>query len=84
MEETNASKWAPAEIDFKKLDDLPKGKPHTPDAVIKAMKALHQMIHAQAKAYGGKDSKLLPVGIAEDAPTFKAYLKLLEKASSSF
>lgn len=30
-----------------------------------AMKVLHKMIHAQAKAYGGKNSKLLPAGIAE-------------------
>lgn len=78
MEETSASKWADPEINFHKLDDLPKGKPHTPDAVLKAMKALHAMVHAQARAYGGKNSKLLPVGIAE-APTFKTYLKLLEK-----
>lgn len=78
-EETSASFWAEPEVEFKKLDDLPKGKPHTPDAVIKAMKALHQMVHAQAKAYGGKDSKLLPVGIAEEAPTFKTYLKLLDQ-----
>lgn len=59
------SDWAAAEIEFKKLDDLPKGKPNTGDQVMAAMRALHKMIHAQAKAYGGKNSKLLPVGIAE-------------------
>jgi hypothetical protein len=59
------SDWAPSEVEFKKLDDLPKGKPNTGDAVMAAMRALHKMIHAQAKAYGGKNSKLLPVGIAE-------------------
>jgi hypothetical protein len=79
MAETSASKWAPAVVKFKKLDDLPKGSPNTPADVMKAMKALHAMVHAQAKAYGGKHSKLLPVGIAE-APTFRTYLKLLDEA----
>lgn len=59
------SDWAPAEVEFDKLDDLPKGKPNTNDQIMNAMRVLHRMIHAQAKAYGGKKSKLLPVGIAE-------------------
>lgn len=62
---SSPSDWAPAEVKFKKLDDLPKGKPNTAAQVMQAMKALHRMIHAQAKAYGGTHSKLLPVGIAE-------------------
>jgi hypothetical protein len=59
------SDWAPAVVKFDKLDDLPKGKPNTGDQIMAAMRALHKMIHAQAHAYGGKNSKLLPVGIAE-------------------
>jgi uncharacterized tellurite resistance protein B-like protein len=59
------SDWAPTEVEFKKLDDLPKGKPNTGDAVMAAMRALFKMIHAQSHAYGGKNSKLLPAGIAE-------------------
>lgn len=62
------SDFAKPEFEFNKLDDLPnkgKGKPHTADAIMKAMAVLHKMIHAQAKHYGGKDSKLLPAGIAE-------------------
>ncbi len=62
------SDFAPPEIEFNKLDDLPnkgKGKPHTAADIMKAMAVLHKMIHAQAKHYGGKESKLLPAGIAE-------------------
>lgn len=62
---SSPSNWALSTIKFKKLDDLPKGKPHTSDAIMAAMRVLHRMIHAQAIAYGGKKSKLLPVGIAE-------------------
>jgi hypothetical protein len=65
---------------YKKLDDLPPrgAKLNSKDDVMKAMAVLHRMIHAQAKAYGGKNSKLLPVGIAEQAPTFKTFLKLID------
>jgi hypothetical protein len=62
------SDFAPAEIEFNKLDDLPNkgnGKPHTAAEIMKAMKVLHQMVHKQAEKYGGKDSKLLAAGIAE-------------------
>lgn len=62
------SDFAEQPVKFKKLDDLPGkgfGKPHTAAEVMAAMKVLHQMIHAQAKAYGGKNSKLVPAGITE-------------------
>lgn len=62
------SDFAPSEIEFNKLDDLPNkglGKPHTPEQIMAAMRVLHKMIHKQAEHYGGKDSKLLPAGIAE-------------------
>jgi hypothetical protein len=75
-----ASKFAKPEIEFKKLDDLPGkgfGKPHTAAAVMAAMKVLHKMLHAQAAAYGGEDSKLLAAGIAEGL-SFKSFLKLCE------
>lgn len=65
---SSPSNFAKSEIKFDKLDDLPnkgKGKPHTSDEVMKAMAVLHKMIHAQAQHYGGKESKLLPAGIAE-------------------
>ena len=65
---SSPSNFAEPEIKFNKLDDLPGkglGKPHTPDQIMAAMKVLHKMIHAQARAYGGKNSKLLPAGIAE-------------------
>lgn len=77
------SDFAAPEIEFKKLDDLPgkgKGKPYTADEIMRAMKVLHKMIHAQAKHYGGKNSKLLQAGIAEEAPTFKTFLKICEDA----
>jgi hypothetical protein len=64
MKETAASFWAKAEIDFDKLDDMPK-KPYTPEDIMAALKILNKMVHLQAHAYGGKESKLLPVGIAE-------------------
>lgn len=81
-DEAAASRWAAPVISFKKLDDLPKNRPYTQVDVLKAMSALHKMVAAQAKAYGGKHSKLLPVGIAE-APTFKTYLRLLDEASQT-
>lgn len=78
------SNFAKPEIEFKKLDDLPgkgKGKAHTAKEIMHAMKVLHQMIHAQARAYGGKDSKLLPAGIAEnERPTFKTFIRLCNEA----
>jgi len=80
------SNFAAPEIKFKKLDDLPgkgKGKPHTAAEIMHAMKILHRMIHAQAEKYGGKDSKLLPAGIAEEAPTFKTFLKLCNQHAKS-
>lgn len=64
----NPFDFAAPEVEFKKLDDLPgkgKGKPNTAADIMKAMAVLHKMIHAQAAAYGGKNSKLLPAGIAE-------------------
>lgn len=64
MKETNASKWAAPEIPFDKMDDMPK-KPYTPADIMAALKILYKQVHAQSDAYGGKDSKLLPVGIAE-------------------
>lgn len=68
--EGSPSDFAPTEIKFKKLDDLPKnGKAYTPAEIMAAMKVLHKMVHAQADAYGGKRSKLLPVGIAESDET---------------
>jgi hypothetical protein len=76
---SNASDWAPPEIDFDKLDDLPKGRPHTQQEVMAALKVLFKMIHAQARAYGGKNSKLLPVGIAEGKPTFAQFNALVDK-----
>src|SRR5574343_394864 len=63
----NPFDFAKTESKFKKLDDLPKGKPNTASEVMNAMKALHKMVHAQAHTYGGKHGKLLPVGIAEQS-----------------
>lgn len=68
MKEGSPSDFAKPEIKFKKLDDLPnkgKGPAYSPSDIMIAMKALHKMIHAQAAAYGGPHSKLLPAGIAE-------------------
>lgn len=65
---SSPSNFAAPEVKFNKLDDLPgkgKGKAYSPAEIMKAMKVLHKMIHAQAKAYGGKHSKLLAAGIAE-------------------
>lgn len=75
--------FSKSKIKFKKLDDLPnkgKGKPYTPDQIMKAMAVLHKMIHKQAEYYGGEDSKLLPAGIAEEAPSFKQFLVIYEDA----
>jgi coenzyme F420-reducing hydrogenase alpha subunit len=66
LREGNPFDFVEPEVKFKKLDDLPKGRPHTPDEIMKAMHALHKMVHAQAAAYGGKHGKLLPVGITEE------------------
>lgn len=65
---SSPSNFARPKVRFKRLDDLPnkgKGAPHTADEIMAAMKVLHRMVHAQAAAYGGEHSKLLPVGIAE-------------------
>jgi len=65
---SSPSRFAKPEIKVNKLDDLPnkgKGKPYTPDEIMKAMRDLYKLVHAQAKAYGGKNSKLLQAGIAE-------------------
>lgn len=64
---SSPSDFAKPEIKFKKLASLPSDKPYSFADVMAAMKVLHKMIHAQAKAYGGKGSKLLQAGIAESA-----------------
>lgn len=51
--------------EFKKLDDLPKGRPNTYDEVMKAMSELHKLVMKQAAAYGGKNSKYLPAHVVE-------------------
>lgn len=61
----NPFNFAKSDHQFQKLDDLPKDKPHSIDAVMKAMKALNHMLHKQAEHYGGKDTKLTQAGIAE-------------------
>ena len=76
------SDWATTTIKFKKLDDLPKGKPNTGEQIMAAMRTLHKMVAAQAKAYGGKNSKLLPVGIAETS-LMKAVMQLDEIKTAS-
>lgn len=63
--------------DFKKLDDLPKGRPHTYDEVMKAMGVLHKLILAQSHAYGGKHSKYIPAQVVETS-LLKAVHKSLE------
>lgn len=50
---------------FKKLDDLPKGKPNTYDEVMKAMAELHKGVLKQAAMYGGKNSKLFIPQVVE-------------------
>lgn len=52
-------------MSFKKLDDLPKGKPHTYDDVMKAMTELHRLVLKQSEAYGGKNSKLIRAQVTE-------------------
>jgi hypothetical protein len=64
---SSPSNWTKTPVKFHRLNDLPKGKPNTAAEVMVAMQALHKMVAAQAKAYGGKDSKLLKVGIAENS-----------------
>lgn len=60
----NPFDFAKPVIKFDKIDDMPK-KPHTYETVMKALRALHKMVHAQAEHYGGKHGKLLPAQIAE-------------------
>lgn len=62
---SSPSNFSKPKIRFKKLNDLPKGRAYTGAEILAAMKVLNHMIHDQAKAYGGKESKLLPAGIAE-------------------
>jgi hypothetical protein len=62
---SSPSNWSKTPVKFRRLNDLPKGKPNTGADVMAAMQALHRMVSAQAKAYGGEDSKLMKVGIAE-------------------
>ena len=49
----------------KKLDDLPKGKPHTYADVMRAMAELHKLVMKQSEAYGGKNSKLIRAQVTE-------------------
>lgn len=50
---------------FKKLDDLPKGEPHSYEDVMKAMAELHKLVLKQSEAYGGKNSKYIPAQVLE-------------------
>lgn len=50
---------------MKKLDDLPTGKPHSYEDVMKAMAELHKLVLKQSAAYGGKNSKYLPAHVVE-------------------
>lgn len=52
---------------FKKLDDLPKGKPHSYADVMKAMAELHKLVMKQSEAYGGKNSKLIRAQVTEES-----------------
>ena len=74
---SSPSDFAPAKIKFKKLDHLP-AKPYSPAEINSAMHVLYRQVVAQSDAYGGKFSKLLPVGIAElntsGMITFKKFL----------
>jgi len=85
---SSPSDFAPAEIKFDKLDDLPnkgKGKPHTAAEIMKAMKVLHQMVHKQAEKYGGKDSKLLAADSTRAttrSPIWRANLVALRKSTT--
>lgn len=51
--------------DFKKLDDLPKGRPNSYEEVMKAMSVLHKLLLKQSEAYGGKNSKYIPAQVVE-------------------
>lgn len=51
--------------EFKKLDDLPKGKPNSYEEVMKAMAELHKLVLKQSEAYGGKKSKYIPAHVVE-------------------
>lgn len=79
---SSPSDWAKPVVKFKKLDDLPKGKPSTGDQVMAAMRALFKMVHLQSDMYGGKNSKLLPVGIAEQS-LLKSFQQLDEISTAS-
>lgn len=52
-------------LNFKKLDDLPKGRPNSYEEVMKAMSVLHKLLLKQSEAYGGKNSKYLPAQVVE-------------------
>lgn len=81
---SSPSDFAKSEIKFDKIDDLPKGgKAATADQIMAAMRVLHKMIHAQAHAYGGKNSKLLPAGIAESLLKSVANVQLDEVSMAS-
>lgn len=76
------SDWAKPVVKFKKLDDLPKGDPSTGEQVMNAMRALFKMVSKQSDMYGGKNSKLLPVGIAENS-LLKSFQNLDEVSTAS-
>lgn len=77
------SDFAKSDIKFDKIDDLPKGKVATADQIMAAMRVLNKMIHAQAKAYGGKNSKLLPAGIAEGTLLQSVAMQLDEEGTNA-
>lgn len=56
-----------------KLDDLPKGKPHSYEDVMKAMAVLHKLVLKQAAAYGGKNSKYLPAHVVEGGSLLQSF-----------
>lgn len=62
--------------EFKKLDDLPKGKPHSYADVMRAMSELHKLVMKQSEAYGGKNSKLIRAQVTEDSllKTFESFV----------
>lgn len=76
------SDWAKPVVKFKKLDDLPKGAPSTGDQVMAAMRMLFKMVTKQSDMYGGKNSKLLPVGITETS-LLKSFQNLDEISTAS-
>ena len=60
------------------LDDLPKGRPHTYAEIMTAMTVLHKMLIAQSHAYGGKNSRYIPAGIAESSSLLKNVSGIVE------